>query len=129
MKKIRILLLDNEITKTYWKYYNWSAAGFELEIIYLPHHQYYASNANCEQIRELTSQHKVDLVIIGNNMGAGLIRARFVHVDLLPMTMVVWNDYRESETIPYAEVGISHFGRRPEILTILKNLLGISNHE
>ncbi len=129
MEKIRILLLTHFIITTFWKYTDWAAAGYELEAVSLSNSfdEYYRPSLSmCEEIRELTSQHQVDLVIIGNNLGGGLKMAAFVHEDLLPKTVVVWNSYRDEETVPYAKMGIRHFGTRDQITQIIQNILGAS---
>lgn len=126
MKKIRILLLDSQFVKVHWKRFDWASAGFELEIISIEDYHYDVLPSVCEKIRELTSNRQVDVVIIGNNMGVGLTKAQYIAKDLLPMTAVAWNHFYERDSVPYAELGINHFGRRVDLQKIMRDLLGIS---
>lgn len=68
-----------------------------------------------------------DLVIVGNNLGAGVDKARIMHLrGLSDRVIVLWNGYRPGEEQPYLEFGCKYFGSRMDskgvqqmILTIL----------
>jgi len=81
--------------------------------------------AEVQQIRQITSEH-VDAIIIGNNVGAGVSRAREIRPEMRDKTMIVWNDYCPGNEAPYAALGFQYFGSRDDIDVFLK-MLGVRN--
>jgi hypothetical protein len=72
-------------------------------------------------IREANKKSKssdIDLIIIGNNMGAGVDKARALTPEACPKTIVVWNDYLPGTELPYAELGYRYFASRADFETI-----------
>lgn len=53
-----------------------------------------------------------DIIIVGNNNGAGLAKVHHIPSDQLDKVIVVWAEYEEGKTIPYRKLGIKHFSTR-----------------
>lgn len=61
------------------------------------------------------------LIIIGNNLGAGLLKAKFVPQDMRSRCVVVWNDEPAPATsAPYKAMGYKHFTSRQNLRVFLK---------
>lgn len=78
------------------------------------------------EITRLTAEDPpFDLIVIGNNLGTGLGRAKAIPDDLKGRTIVIWNANSDQRERPkYERMGITHFGVRddsltPKFLTIL----------
>lgn len=83
----------------------------------------------CQQITLMTSNNKVDIVIIGNNLGAGVAKARAVADAMRDRTVVVWNVYRKGDESTYAKLGFKRFGSRSDLPDILSAMLGASTEQ
>ena len=77
----------------------------------------YGSDPNKEaMIREATENGKVDYVVIGNNLGAGVRKAAAVAEDMrADKACVVWNSYFPGEEAEYARLGFQHFMSRSDL--------------
>lgn len=77
-----------------------------------------------ETIKDFTENKKVNLIIIGNNCGAGVFKAEAVADDIKDKTIIVWHDLCEDEqekTWPYRRLGFRHFAERKDMKqTVLK---------
>lgn len=63
-----------------------------------------------------------DLIIIGNNLGAGLVKASRVPPGMRERVVIVWNDApNEYTTAPYKAMGYRHFSRRMDLMKFLEN--------
>lgn len=60
-------------------------------------------------------QQNFDLVILGNNLGAGLKKGSHIANKLKEKTIVVWGSYTDEETVPYQQQGFSHFSQRVNV--------------
>lgn len=73
---------------------------------------YNASPRVYELARAATAE-EYDYVIIGNNLGLGLMIARMLSTELRPTTLIVWNNSpTDADTWEYREMGYQHFGTR-----------------
>jgi len=79
-----------------------------------------------EKIRKLTAKKMIDLVVIGNNLGAGVKKAEAVAKKMRDRTIILWNRYTPGcpEEKHYRELGITRFASRSdlpkEILEMIK---------
>lgn len=76
-------------------------------------------------IKTMTGKKEVGIVIVGNNRGNGITRAREVADDLKTKTIIVWHDYEQGAEKPYSAIGFQHFCSRRDLRKRLKELLGI----
>jgi hypothetical protein len=92
--------------------------GIKLVLTFEPESEYLTralSYQTTDVSRLLASQASLasfECVIIGNNVGTGYDRARLLPAELLPRTMIAWDDYQPAEAAPYADLYITHFGNR-----------------
>ncbi len=89
--------------------------------------EYDANPTLCRKIQKLTSQGEVDIVVIGNNRGAGLERAEAVAPSLRDQTIITAHQYQlggELEEL-YAPKGFKHFCKRNNLRNKVKEVLGI----
>lgn len=86
---------------------------------------YVASVEVCETVKKLTEGGEVDFVVVGNNMGAGVAKARAVANGMKDKTIVVWNSYRQGDEAPYAALGLKHFGSRLDLEQMVPAMLGV----
>lgn len=77
------------------------------------------------KIKTLCDNPEIELVILGNNLGAGLAKARAIAPRLQDKTIVLWNNNRARDEQPYAQLGFRHFGDRGDIVELAKQALGI----
>lgn len=57
-----------------------------------------------------------DVIVIGNNMGAGVVKAEVLSEACRSKVVVVWLDTpNEAATLPYRELGYTHFARRKDL--------------
>ena len=67
-------------------------------------------------IRDVTSNGKVDYVVIGNNCGVGIRKAAAVaEVMRANKACVVWNSYFPGDEAEYARLGFKHFMSRSDL--------------
>lgn len=67
-----------------------------------------------------------DLVVIGNNLGAGLDKAQAIATkqpELIPKTLIVWNNHTVQDEKPYRQLGYSYFGNRYQAIDDLLRLM------
>lgn len=63
-----------------------------------------------------------DLIVIGNNLGAGLSKAEQLPLDARANAIVVWNeDPMPATTAPYRRLGYIHFMSRRRLMKFLKD--------
>lgn len=95
------------------------------EILLGAHDLYSPPPELCEFVRRVTSINLVDLVVIGNNLGAGLVKAQAVAEDMKPKTIVTWNTYRKGEERLYLAHGLRHFCSRIDLPLKVPEVLGL----
>ncbi|MCA9485372.1 MAG: hypothetical protein KC506_00845 [Nanoarchaeota archaeon] len=77
-----------------------------------------------ENIRRLTQDGEVDYVVIGNNRGAGVVKASAVAEDMRAnRTCIVWNEYFSGAEIFYVGLGINYFISRRDLGVHLEKYL------
>jgi len=80
---------------------------------------------------ESATEKSVDLIVIGNNLGAGIWKAEHVNEKMRGKTIIVFNSYKEEELLPYQKMGFEKFSTRnikdlcPIVLETLSVRLGI----
>ena len=76
------------------------------------HDGYKTTAESLERITELTKNKKVDVVVIQNNMGAGVGKAKAVDPYMRGKTIISWNTTpASSDKTPYLSLGIKYFTR------------------
>lgn len=123
MRIVKVLFLDDV-----WVLPNLTSYGIEFEEIRESQwntNVYSAPVEVCEAVKKLTAAKAVDIVVIGNNMGAGVAKAKAVADDMKEMTVVVWNSYHQGVERPYASFGLKRFGARTDIRQLILAMLGI----
>ncbi|MSR78847.1 MAG: hypothetical protein EXS59_01750 [Candidatus Taylorbacteria bacterium] len=79
----------------------------------------------CEKIKTMTANREVDIVVIGNNRGAGLEKAKAIAQHLQDQTIVTFFDKpHEGMTREYVEMGFKHFCIRRDLRQRLQTMLG-----
>lgn len=77
-----------------------------------------------ETIKDFTENKKVDIIIIGNNRGAGVFKAEAVADDMKDKTIIVWHDLcgdefderdEQEKTWPYRRLGFKCFALRRDM--------------
>lgn len=123
MKTVKILFLDDAP----WFLPDSPHGGVELRVVMAGQWgtgDVYAAPASvCESIQKLTSEKAVDIVVIGNNMGAGVPKARAIADDMRDVTIVVWNQYSLGIEGPYTALGLTRFGSRTDLREMIPALL------
>lgn len=76
---------------------------------------------SAQRIAQEAQRH--DLIIIGNNLRAGIEKAAAIPTERLGRVIVVWNDYRKGDERPYAALGISQFGSRRDTIVLITEAL------
>lgn len=71
----------------------------------------------------ISQQTNFDIVILGNNIKAGLKKGPYIPLELKAKTIVVWTKLTEQETIPYRELGFSHFSQRVGVEQEIRKLI------
>ncbi len=126
MRIVKVLFLDDAP----WFLPDLTSHGIKLEVIqegrWGAMDVYYASPEVCEAVKKLTAGKEVDLVVVGNNMGAGVPKARCIADDIKEMTVVVWNSYYRGDEAPYAALGLKRFGSRTDLPQLIPAMLGIA---
>ena len=126
MKIVKVLFLDDAP----WFLPDLTSHGIKLEVIqeglWGTMNVYSAPTTHvCEAVKELTAG-KVDVVVIGNNLGAGVAKAQAVVDKMKEMTIVVWNSYHKGDEQPYTDLGLKHFGSRNDLPQLITEMLGIA---
>lgn len=80
-----------------------------------------ASDADLANVSCLVTD-DLDFGVIGNNLGAGLIRARRVPECLRDRFVIVWNERPGEFEEDYAALGYKHFCARSELMQKLQEL-------
>ena len=87
---------------------------------------YECSLETCDEIRRLTTEAQIDLIIIGNNLDAGVQKAFAVAEAMRSKTIIVWNDYRSGMERPYVRLGgFTRFCSRIDLKGVVRELLGL----
>jgi len=83
---------------------------------------YWTEDSEVEAIvRRLTRKEHFDLVIIGNNKGAGLRKAACVKPSMRAASVVIlWNSFGYRDTKPYENMGYTHFCTRDQYSKFLE---------
>lgn len=126
MRIVKVLFLDDAP----WFLPDLTPHGVELEVVqegtWGMMSVYSAPTQVCEAVKKLTANKEVDIVVVGNNMGAGVPKARAVADDMKEMTIVVWNSYYQGVEAPYDGLGLKHFGSRSDLERLIPAMLGIA---
>ena len=110
MRTVNVLLLDG--TETQGHFAHSRPPGILYEVTTekeLGHENCYSFTRElANTIGEMTNDEdeNIELVIVGNNMGAGVAKARAIADDMKEMTVVVWNSYHHGVERPYAALGL-----------------------
>lgn len=126
MRTVKVLYLD-----AFTEYlpdltpYGVNLEVFEIEPVGTFDH-YCASPQLCETVEKLTADKQVDIVVVGNNLGVGVTKAKAIAVNMQEMTVVVWNSYYRGQERPYADLGFRRFGSREDLLHMIPEMLGIN---
>lgn len=86
---------------------------------------YQAPDLLCKEITRRTQGNMVDLVIIMNNMGAGLKKAQAVDPKMRKKTIVIWG-MEVRGAWEYEELGIPHLGSQRELASLIVAALGLT---
>jgi hypothetical protein len=84
---------------------------------------YVAPKESLAQIEKLTAMGNFDVVVVGNNLGAGVLKAMAINPRLLGRTVVVWNENVFAHRADYEKLGIRHFMTRVNLRTYVVNLV------
>lgn len=84
---------------------------------------YEAPRTAIEKIEELTKLSNFDIVVIGNNLGAGVLKAMAVHKRLRHRTVVVWNDDIFKGKEEYEKLGLHRFMPRHHLRNYIVTLV------
>lgn len=115
--KLRVLFFDDE---DFFAVELFEKDGVEIELIgetteeigrSRPLGGYRVTQRSLLLAREATPE-KYDVIIIGNNLGTGISKARELPPEVHNRTMIAWNEYRPGNEQPYAAMGFTHFGNR-----------------
>jgi len=113
MRKVRVMWLDSG------EPHSPRMEGVEFEVVWgrwSEADSYHPGPEETRAVEQVTAAGGVDLVVIGNNMGAGQKFAKVVAEPLRSRAIVVWNsEPREGDKRPYEALGLSHFGARHEL--------------
>ncbi len=85
--------------------------------------EYESSEELCKQITLMTVNGKVDMVIIGNNRGAGAKKAKAVADVMRGRTIIVSNGDIEGLAPLYKKIGFEHMGLRSKLPELIKDVL------
>jgi hypothetical protein len=126
MKIVKVLLLDDAP----WFLPDLEAQGVKIEVIqeglWGTLSVYEARPKTLEIIKRLTENKEVDLIVVGNNMGAGVPKAMAIADAMKEQTIVVWNYYCKGDEAPYSAIGFKQFGSRTALERLVPALLGIT---
>ncbi len=126
MRIVKVLFLDDAP----WFLPDLTSHGVKLEVIqegqWGTMDVYSAPAEVCEAVKKLTAGKEVDIVVVGNNMSAGVAKAKAVADDMKDMTVVVWNFFHHGVERPYAAIGLKRFGSRNDLRQLIPAMLGIA---
>jgi len=126
MRIVKVLFLDDAP----WFLPDLTSHGVKLEVIqegqWGTMDVYSAPAEVCEAVKKLTAGKEVDVVVVGNNIGAGVPKAEAIADDMKGMTIVVWNSYHKGNEAPYAALGLKRFGSRSDLEQMIPAMLGIA---
>ncbi len=92
------------------------------ELVWNPN-VYEATKATIAKIQELTAIRSFDIVVLGNNLGAGIIKASAIHQRLHGRTVVVWNDEYFAGREKYETLGFKKFMARSSLRAFVINFV------
>jgi hypothetical protein len=112
MKTIKILCIDDTSLNSSIienKY------GIKIKVIYEVYdgeeiNSYKVDPRICEMIEKTGD--KFDLIIIGNNLGAGIEKTKYVPDNMKEKTIIIFNFPIPQDIIPYKEMGFNYFASR-----------------
>ena len=102
--------------------------GVKYEVVTGPWQQanfYRPDSQAIEAVREATAAGQADMVVIGDNVGAGLQFAEVIAPPLQSRTIVIWNFLpKPHDRHPYVRIGdFRHFGARHKIRRLITKAL------
>lgn len=98
------------------------------ESLYPGMSKFFPTKALMSFLKELTED-SYDLIIVGNNMGAGLLIVKALPAFLRDRVVVVWNratSVQDAECWQYPQEAVQHFAVRSELTKYLKEHFGIA---
>lgn len=123
-KTLKVLLVDS-VHNEFWRHML-QRKGFEIELVMpavLSTKPYEADPDVCAVLEKITRMCAADVVILGNNLGAGLAKAVHIAGDMRSRTIVVWNDPpHEAVTAPYRTLGFTRFCTRTELAETVRSM-------
>lgn len=132
LRRIRILYLSNDTQGLLYPALIQVALSHEVEFDVVEEvkdlgsaNVYKPTPELCEKINRLTQGQGVDLVIIMNNLGAGLVKAKAVAPTMTSKTLVIWG-MGVRNTGPYQDLGIVHLGHQLELYALILAALGFT---
>ena len=87
------------------------------------HNLYEANEKTLAKIKELTASKNFDIVVLGNNLGAGIVKAASIHPRLHSRTVVVWNDDGLGGKAEYEKLGFRNFMTRDSLEAYITKLV------
>ncbi|MDP1694337.1 MAG: hypothetical protein Q8L34_02240 [Candidatus Woesearchaeota archaeon] len=100
-------------------------SGRQFEVVYEQGDLYTNTPGKTKMIQDLTESGKVDYVVIGNNLGAGVEKAAAVAEAMrADRACIVWNDYYAGDEVRYAALGFKHFMSRKDLADHFKIYVG-----
>lgn len=117
MDPLKVLVLDSWGIGVWWIA---DEENVDVEAEMFPDVDVYAAE---HRVLEFIREHAADygLVIIGNNLGAGVFKAAFVPEAMWNRSVVVWNDEpTESMKAQYKQLGYQHFTSRRNLSEFLE---------
>ncbi|MFA5961449.1 MAG: hypothetical protein WC848_02070 [Parcubacteria group bacterium] len=82
-----------------------------------------ASGDLCHNIEWILKDQDFNLVVIGNNLGAGISKAKAVPETMKNQTIIVWNHSTFDHMSIYADLGFQHFTTRTSLWTKIQEIL------
>ena len=84
-----------------------------MEPCFYPGEEFWAYNPTQKTFDWIEEQDdNFDVIILGNNLGAGLAKAEHISKELLPLTIVVYHEGRTVDQRPYNQRGVYRFAAR-----------------
>lgn len=83
----------------------------------------------CHKINWILQDQEFDLVIIGNNLSAGISKATAIPETMKNRTIIVWNDSAFDHMSAYTALGLRHFTTRTNLWTKIQEILKPESRE
>jgi hypothetical protein len=85
---------------------------------------YHPTHALFNAIQNITKHGNIDIVVIGNNNGAGLYKAAYVNPTLRERTVIIWNLYTPGlDDAEYKALGYTRFLSRHKLHEVIRELM------